>query len=176
MKKRDGYSLIEVCITLAAILVMLSFCVNLALRSAKATLTDTLLLLQAELICLQQQAIACNATYRINFLLEQNAYQIIQSEKSVTRYLPKSVVFGTFLGIKGPPSKPESVINQPIKFENPHPLAAIIQPHGRISSGTVYLAHSSSSLMGALTITPHQVAHVRAYLLDNKKSWKILAM
>lgn len=176
MNNRGGYTLIEVSITLAALLVMFTFCINLALRSAKTELLDALQLLQIELICLQQQAIACNATYRIKFLPELNAYQIIQSERIIQHKLPRSTVFGFISGIKGPPSKPETLIKQPIKFENPYPLAAIIQPHGRISSGTVYLMHTSGTLMGALTITPHQVAHIRVYLLENKRSWNLLAM
>ena len=176
MSRRGGYTLIEVSITLAALLIMTAFCVNLVLNSAKTTLTDALHLLQVEFMCLQQQAIACNTAYQVNFLPERNAYQIIQGEKKILHQLPKTVTFGFISGIKGPPGKPMNPIKQPIRFENPYPLAAIIQPHGRISSGTVYLKHSSGSIMGALTITPHQIAHVRVYLLENKKTWKLLAM
>jgi prepilin-type N-terminal cleavage/methylation domain-containing protein len=174
MKFQRGYTLIEISITLAALFVLLTFCVNLVLRSTQATLIDSLQSLQVELISLQQQALACNESYRINFSPELNSYQIIQSEKSITYHLPQNIIFGLLPNVFGPPSKPEALIRQPVRFENPHPLAAIIHPHGRISSGSVYLMHSSGRAMGALSITPHQVAHVRVYLLENKNSWRLL--
>jgi hypothetical protein len=165
----------EVSITLAALLIMTAFCINLVLNSAKTSLIDALQMLHIELICLQQQAISCNLLSSLTFLPERNAYQITQTEKTIIHELPKSITFGFISGIKGPPSKPINLIKQPIRFENPHPLAAIIQPNGRISSGTVYLKHSSGSVMGAITITPHQIAYVRVYVLENKNTWKLLA-
>lgn len=173
MKRTLGYTLVEVSITLAALFILSVFCITAVLRSPGQVVIDGLRNLQTELICLQHQSMACNLPCRIIFLPEQNAYQIIQIEKNTLYKLPKNVVFGFKEGIKGPPGKPERVINTAIRFENPHPLAAIIQPHGRISSGTIYLKHTSGSAMGAITITPHQIAHVRVYVLADGL-WKIL--
>lgn len=173
MRIHKGYSLIEISIVLTALLIMAVFCANFVFRTAETRLIDALRTLQIELFCLQQQALTSNAQYRINFLLEQNAYQIIQAEKSYVNKLPQNIIFGVKTGTKGPPGKPTTPITQPIRFENPHPLAAIIQAHGRISSGTVYLMHNSGRAAGAITVTPHQVAHVRVYLLKNR-AWEVL--
>ena len=173
MHNREGYSLIEVSIVLTALLIMVAFCANLVFRTAETRLIDALRTLQIELFCLQQQALASNAQSRINFLLEKSAYQIIQSEKSHIYSLPQNIIFGVKTGTKGPPGKPTALITQPVHFENPYPLAAIIQAHGKISSGTVYLMHTSGRAAGAITITPHQIAHVRVYLFKNS-AWEVL--
>ncbi|MBM3886501.1 hypothetical protein FJ364_01100 [Candidatus Dependentiae bacterium] len=173
-KKTAGYSLIEMSIVLAALFILMLFCVNLTVQRKKNLLINELRALQFEFICLQRQVISCNMSYRINFLLDQQAYEIVQIEKKVLCKLPSNIKFGFISGIKGPPGKPETVIKQPIRFENPTPLAAIIQPHGRISSGTVYLTHIDETIMGALSITPHQTAYMRVYILEKKKTWKLL--
>jgi hypothetical protein len=125
------------------------------------------------MLCLQQQALSSTSQCRINFLPQQNAYQIIQFEKPILHKLPKNIVFGFNPGAKGPPGKPTKVIERPINFEKPHPLAAIIHAHGKISSGTVYLMHTSGCAAGAITVTPHQIAHIRVYILKNNV-WEIL--
>ncbi len=174
MKNRSGYTIVEVSITLATLLIMMTFSISLALRTPQTILMDGLQSLQTEFICLQQQALSCGLQCRINFSSGTNAYQIIQGETQHTHHLPKNIIFDFKPGVKGSPGKPNTLITQAIKFENPHPLAAIIQPHGRISSGTVYLMHTNGSAMGALTVTPHQIAHVRLYLLEHG-TWKLLA-
>lgn len=100
MNRRGGYTLIEVSITLAALLIMAAFCVNLVLISPKTTLTDALQLLQVEFMCLQQQAIACDKTYQVNFLPERNAYQIIQGEKKILHQLPNPLLLALFQALK----------------------------------------------------------------------------
>ena len=173
MHNREGYSLIEVSIVLATLLLMVAFCTNLVFRTAETRLVDALRTLQIELFCLQQQALASNTQYQINFLLEKNAYKIIQSEKSTINSLPQNIIFGVKVGTKGPPGKPKTLITHPVRFENPSHLAAIIHTHGKISSGTVYLMHTSGRAAGAITITPHQIAHVRVYLFKNS-TWEVL--
>jgi prepilin-type N-terminal cleavage/methylation domain-containing protein len=173
MKKNCGYTLLEVSITLTLFLVLVVFCVKNTQHSPRTTLITALRSLQIEFICLQQQAITSSQSYKINFSPEKNLYQIIQFGKAQTHHLPKNIVFGFFQGAKGSPGKPMHVITQPVKFESPLEHSAIIQSHGKISSGTVYLKHSSDSVMGALTITPHQIARVRLYLLE-QGTWKLL--
>lgn len=173
MHNHRSYTLIEVSIVLATLLIMVALCANFVFRSAETKLIDAMRTLQIELFCLQQQAISSGAQYRINFLIEQNTYQIIQSEKPITHQLPQNIIFGFKTGTKGPPGKPATLISQPVRFENPHPLAAIIQSHGKISSGTVYLMHTSGRAAGALSVTPHQIAHIRVYSLKDG-TWEVL--
>jgi prepilin-type N-terminal cleavage/methylation domain-containing protein len=175
MKQRSGYTLIEVSIALAALLIFTALCSQFVWRSRRAAVSDTLALLQIELQCLQQQAMSCNESSSIKFIPAENKYVIIQAEKETVHSLPKNVIFGFLPHVKGPPGRPTQLISQAIRFENPRPLAAIIQPHGRISSGTVYVKHTSSNDMGAVTITPHQVAHVRSYLFEDGSGWQLVA-
>lgn len=168
---RQGYTLVELSIVLSLSLIVAAFSVHLVFRSAKREVLDALICLQSELACLRQQSICCKEKITVNFLLIENKYQIIQREKVLTVPLPKNVNFGFKVGVNGPPGKPESPILEAVKFENPRPRAAIIHPNGRISSGTIYLKHRSHDFMGALTMSPNQIAYIRVYEFQGER-WK----
>lgn len=173
MITEKGFLLIEVCLSLTAVFLVTVFCISTAFRTTNTSLIDALRMLQVEIFCAQQQALSSTSQCRINFFPEENIYQIIQFEKPIIHKLPKNIVFGVTPGTKGPPGKPVSIIQNPINFEKPYPLAAIIHAHGKISSGTVYLMHTSGRAAGAITVTPHQIAHIRVYILKNG-TWEIL--
>lgn len=169
MNNSRGQMLIELIIVLSGLLIFASLSVRTILQTPKFELMFAIKWLQAEILKCQQEALCFNAKITIKFIEQENRMVFFQRETTFTKNLPKNIIFGVIPGIKGPPGKPKNTINQPIKFENPHPLAAIIQSNGRISSGTIYLKHIKKDLMGALTILPHQIGHVKTYLCNHEQ-------
>lgn len=172
--KHNGYFLIETLI--ACILLATITCLIFIYRNPceQNHLRHELQMLQASLHYLQQKAIAQNKVLDITFSTSRNEYFYKEGKTYVAHRLTKPVSFGFIQGAKGPPSRPTSKLKTPFSFEGQRGQTLYAFPNGKLSSGTIYFTNLEKTIMGALTIPPHQYAHIRLYEYK-RNTWHLLS-
>ena len=80
------------------------------------------------------------------------------------------IEFGILPFTQGPPSKPQTLITQPISFKD---QKITFFPDGTMNSGTLYCTDVSKNFCYALTIPSAQVPVMRVYELQDK--WVMLS-
>jgi len=160
-----GFSLIELMITLALLMIILglgfgtiSFMNRLLMRSEIDQLYAT---------CMYAQRCAqiTHEQQTIEFDIKHKKY----SYNGFTHQLPPQIRFGFMPGIKGPPASPQTLLTEPITFKN---QCITFAPHGIIQSGTVYLVDRSNSVLYALSSPIAQFSYLRRYRYNG--AWQLI--
>lgn len=165
MKNRNGVSLIELSIVLAAMVIIASFAI------ARISIFNTLFAkaevykMHAFFMHMQQKAIAHQQEQVV--LIDQ-----LKQEYSSTHYnerMPPSLRFGILPDIFGPPSQPTARVKQPVTFAHNR---ITFYPTGAISPGTVYVTDKTKTYQYALTCPVAANSSIHIYRYDHR--WKQL--
>jgi type II secretory pathway pseudopilin PulG len=163
--RKAAFSLIELLIVLSLCMIIATlFSVNLSFfeRLLVHVEADKLLVTCRRL---QYQACATQQPQQIQFDVPHNRY----TYETTTEHLNRSVSFGTLHEVKGPPSKPSSVITNPVTFVQNR---IVFTPDGIIQPGSVYLISNDKQVMYALCSPVSKVSFLRLYRYDG--SWHCL--
>ncbi len=162
----DGFSLIELTITIAlcALVVTLTV-VNVSFFNSGIVRSEVEKL-HAACFYLQQCALTSHQKQVLVFDLENNRY----SFDGRTEQLQPPVVFGVVPGAQGPPSSPYRTIKSPVTFPG---NKIVFHPDGIVSSGTVYLTDQDKKIFYGISSGIAQVSHVRKYRYTDK--WMLLS-
>lgn len=164
MNARNGFSLLELMIVLALVLVVMSLIsVNVTVYK-KTLLRSELNLLQTTCYYLQKMAIAHNQQQELIFDVATQSY----STQGYTHALPPHIHFGILDNVKGPPSSPQNAVHNPITFAH---NTITFSNDGIISSGTIYLTDSQS--LYALSSSVAHVSFLRTYHYNGK--WHLIS-
>lgn len=114
---------------------------------------------------MQRLAMMLHESQTILFDIEQHKYQY----KNTDYFLPRSVRFGTAMGVKGPPSTADTEIVTPITFaEN----RITCTPEGTIQPGAIYMTDYTGHCTYALSCAVGHVSYLRTYYYSN--GWNLL--
>jgi prepilin-type N-terminal cleavage/methylation domain-containing protein len=161
---KQGFSLIELLVVLALIALLVSL-VRIPAHSFTQTSGFTALnILCSHCMALQRKALKDHIDYTIEFDPIHNRYTLEGREYT----LPSQVIFGHVPGSKGPPSAPEHPIETPITFQGNR---IVFYKNGTIQSGTVYMLHTKTQRMYALSCPVASFSFLRRYRYDKK--WHI---
>ncbi len=171
---RAGYSLIELLITLALVLLIVTFTVPRTTYFARFLVHAEINKLYSIFSYLQQRAIASNEVQELSFDLAAKTYQFKTIQGTITTLrLPCSVRFGVLDRVKGPPSNPTKPIEKAVTFPSRQGvITANFMTNGKITPGTVYLTDEGGRCLGALTCPISQVSYIRRYTYDGQQ-WKM---
>lgn len=170
-----AFSLIELMITMALVVVVISFTVPRTNFFARFLVQAEINKLYAVFSYLQQRALVSNQVQELSFDVSAQAYtfKTVQGRVTTTR-LPGSVRFGILDQVKGPPSSPtrplEKAVTFPVRQGVP---TANFMTNGKITPGTVYVVDQHAQCLGALTCPISQVSYMRRYVYEGQrwKSW-----
>jgi prepilin-type N-terminal cleavage/methylation domain-containing protein len=161
MKLAKGFSLIELCITIAlfALIATITFPSLWFLRRQQViSEVDKLF---SVFSYLQQAAIAGNKDLMLQFNIELNSYSFENTKIQLSEYTK----FAIKEGVKGPPSSPIKTISSPITFIKEQ---VVFYADGKMQPGTVYLTDSKKHYLYAITIPISQVSLIRKYKYTTK--------
>ena len=161
MKLAKGFSLIELCITIAlfALIITITFPSIWFLKSQQViSEVDKLF---SVFSYLQQAAIASNKDFVLQFDKQNNFY----SFENTKIQLSKHIKFAIKEGVKGPPSSPVKTLSNPITFIKEE---VVFYADGKMQPGTVYLTDSKKHYLYAITIPISQVSLIRKYKYTNR--------
>jgi prepilin-type N-terminal cleavage/methylation domain-containing protein len=163
---RQGFTLLELIVTLAIFTIILSISLS-SLDFYRAQLVKAeIIKLELNIKYLHKLAGLKNTQLKLHFNLKSNTYNF----ENETQHLNKNVIFDFLKGSYGPPSNPTKSINSACTFED-HQI--IFEPNGRFSSGLIYLCDSKKKYMYALTTGVAKKQTVRKYQYSNNK-WKLI--
>lgn len=162
-----GFSLLEVTIVLALVLVMCGLGISFSWRLFDTTLTrlefDNIYMLFMQL---QRQALIDRKTHTIQFDPVHNIYRWDGHEHA----LPAPVLFGTIPKASGPPSSPSRPLVTSITFpEN----KVTFSPDGHIQPGTLYVTDATKKILYALSCPVSDISYIRRYTFDTQ--WHLLS-
>jgi prepilin-type N-terminal cleavage/methylation domain-containing protein len=161
MKKTQGFTLLELLVCLAILVIIVSlpspsftFLQGNAVRAELDTLCIT---------CryLQRSAQARNKEQILTFDETNQSYTF----QETTYHLPSTVRFGAGAGITSSPSNTHTPHNKPITFTH---NKIIFYPTGITKSGTIYLQDIHGQYTYALSFPVSQVSYLRKYRYDGK--------
>ncbi|MDR3646329.1 MAG: prepilin-type N-terminal cleavage/methylation domain-containing protein [Candidatus Babeliales bacterium] len=161
MKLANGFSLIELCITIAlfALIATITFpSIWFLRRQQVVSEVDKLF---SVFSYLQQAAIASNKDLVLQFDSQNNSYSFESSKIK----LSEQTKFSIKQDLKGPPSSPVNTLTKPITFMNNQ---VVFYADGKMQPGTVYLTDSKKHYLYAITIPISQVSLIRKYKYINK--------
>jgi len=170
--KRGGYSLVEITISLALLVLIASLTIPTPKALEKVALQNEIATLKSRLLFLQQKAITSNRKQKLKFLHNTNQYSYKRNGEThasmeIVHRFPSSISYGFFENTKGPPSSPKKPLTSPITFQK---QKITFLPSGYISPGTVYLVNKKASLMVALSIPVSQIPFIREYTSHTRNS------
>ena len=165
-KKREGFSLLQVAITLTLVVIAIMLTVPQFSFLQKTAVRSEIEKMHALFVYMQHLAIATQQDQTIEFDVIKNCYscnnQIIP--------LACGISFGTKPGVFGPPASPHALITKPITFAN---NKITFYTTGTMQAGTVYLVDQSKNYIYALTTPVSHISYVRRYKYEG--AWMQLA-
>ena len=160
-----AFTLIDLSITLALIACVATISLPVILNFQRFYVASQARVLQTTCWALQQQAIAKNKEFTLEFNEATNSYVITEQNNKLA---PK-VKFGLLPGLYGPPSSPSHKLASPITFEY---KKIIFYPTGRISPGSVYLVDDNLQTLYAITVPVSSVSYIHVYRY-HKAHWQL---
>ncbi|NDD53339.1 hypothetical protein EBZ39_05615 [bacterium] len=171
---RTGFTLLELLMIGAIVLVAATIAIPLLLQPADHDLVASLQELETLCLCAQYSAMASNQPCLINIDAANNSCCLRVDQQTWAVKLPASCTFGFLPGLLGPPGDPRTTVTQAVTFQAETKQPAIIfQQNGIISCGTLYVIDRHKSLQGALTCGVSQVSYIRRYLYKNGQ-WHVV--
>lgn len=162
MKASSGFSLTELMIVLALVMLMVGLTSFSTRFFNTSLLVSELNLLHTTCYYLQQAAMATGEVQTLVFDSDYHGYRA----HDYVHQLPGNVCFG-IIEAKGPPSTPHTLLKEPITFSDNR---ITFSPDGIISSGTAYLTDSHH--LYALSSAVGHVSFLRKYRYDGK--WHLI--
>jgi len=182
MNKKPGFSLIELLVTMAIMVIIVSIAIPRVIPLQKYYIIHELEKLTVTFKYLQQKALASNNTQILTFDVKNQSYTFPAPGGKLSTYkLPNGILFGTLKNILGPPAKPTHTIQDVITFKKDQKdhdspvFQATFFTNGQISPGAAYLIDSDEKVMGAFTCAVSQVSYIRVYVYENN-AWKVHAL
>lgn len=173
--EHKGYSLFELLITLAAIVIFVTLTLPKFNFVNKFILQNEVDKIYVTFSYLQKKAMASNRTQELYVDLFKNTYSYATVNNSFKEYkLPKVVEFGLIPGVLGPPYNPSKVIKSPITFKKKDNLYVInFYPDGNISSGSIFFVDKDKKYLFSLSCPVAPFSCIRRYKYENNK-WVLL--
>jgi prepilin-type N-terminal cleavage/methylation domain-containing protein len=165
MNAHKGFSLIELMIVIAIMMILLSLSAVNARYLHKMVASTHIDQLYSTCYYLQRLAMATNEPQELIFDENANAYTF----NGCSCALPSCLCFDVIPGAKGPPSTPHAALVSAITFPN---KKIIFYPDGIMSAGTVYLADADHTDLYALSCSVAHVSLLRKYRYDGK--WHLI--
>ena len=167
--KTPSFSLIELLITLALVVLLVAFTVPRTTFFARFIVQAEINKMYAICSYLQQRALAANDAQELQLDLTSNTYRFANLQgKQTTQRLHDQVRFGVLPQASGPPGKPTASLTNASTFPEENGVPCIqFMTNGKITSGTVYFIDRSKKCLGALTCAVSQVSYMRRYIYDN---------
>jgi len=163
--KKSGFTLVELMITLALCVLIISLTVVNVSFLHRGLVRSEVDKLFSACMFLQQCALTTGQEHELFFDTKNNSYTF--AGKNV--FLRSPVAFGVVPGAKGPPSSPTRIIKNPTTFKG---NKILFSPTGAISSGTVYLTDGEQKSLYALSNGIAHISHLRKYSYTSK--WNLL--
>lgn len=172
---RRAFSLIELMVTMALVILVVTFTVPRTTFFARFLVQAEINKLYAVFSYLQQRALASNQVQELSFDVSAHAYTFKTLQgKVATTHLPGSVRFGILDRVKGPPSSPTRLLEKAVTFPVRQGVLMVnFMTNGKITPGTVYVVDRHAQCLGALTCPISQVSYMRRYAYEGQrwKSW-----
>ncbi|HBS47581.1 TPA: hypothetical protein DEO28_04425 [Candidatus Dependentiae bacterium] len=164
-KKSNGFSLLEILITVSLLLIIASFAVANFSFFDKFLLNAETSKLFSVLTYQQQKAIASGKQKQMQINIEKNCFIFDENGKNIVEKLNDKVIFGFIPDAKGPPSSPTKPITSAITFAKENENFVIkFAPDGKINCGTIYLTSKNKKFMAAISTPISQVSLLRKYV------------
>lgn len=163
----QGFSLIEILVTISIVLVVLFLSLPRLSHMHHALAKLELEKMRTLIKYTQQKALLTHQKQVITINCSNNSYQTSES----TEALPEKLCFGFFKEVYGPPSKPTHLLNQAVTFKDD---AIECHQDGTVTSGTIYITDSTKSCLYALTSPIADVNYIRIYRYENH-AWVLLS-
>lgn len=161
MKSEKGFTLIELCISIALFLLIMTITFpSLWFLRSQQVISEVDKLFSV-FGYLQQSAITSNKDQLLQFDLQNNSY----SFESSTIKISEHIKFAIKENVKGPPSVPINNLTKPITFLKEQ---VVFYKDGKIQPGTVYLTDSKKEYLYAITVPISQVSLIRKYKYTGK--------
>ncbi len=151
-----AFTLIDLSVTLALVACVAAISLPVLLNFQHFYVASQARILQTTCWALQQQALAENKEFTLEFNEAANSYAMAKQNNKLA---PK-VKFGVLPGLSGPPSNQSHKLINPITFEY---KKIIFYPTGRISPGSVYLIDDNLQTLYAITVPVSSVSYIRLY-------------
>jgi len=164
--QKKGFSLIEVMISLGLISLILSFGLLSIKHINRSLVKSDMENLYAICTYLQQVAMVTNKKQFLAFDIASNSYSYHNHTENLSPYTRFGLINNT---IKGPPSKPTSIIKKAITFIG---NKITFTPKGILQPGTIYLTDKNKQYQYALTIPISQISFLRKYQYTNQ--WELI--
>lgn len=162
---KQAFSLIELCIVLAIIIIMTTLAITFFVNQKEPYLIAEAYTLRTRLWQLQQEARVENKQKSLIFNESNSSYSFGNENHKLSKY----VKFGTLRNILGPPSSPKKLLRKAITFKS---KKITITPQGILQSGTVYLIDDAGQLLYAVTVPISGISYIRIYRYRNKQ-WHV---
>ena len=169
--EHKGFSLFELLITLAAIVIFATLTLPKLTFVNRFILQNEVDKLFTIFSYLQQKAIATNVPQELFFNLNKNAYSYLEKNSNKLYLLPGKVSFGVLQNVLGPPSRPQKTIKNPVSFKklNDQEFKVTFFPDGNISSGSVFLIDEDRKHLMALSCPVAPFSCIRKYKYENSR-------
>ena len=165
LKQNNAFSLFELTIVLAIIVIMTTFALSFSINNNEHHVIAEAHLLRTTIWHLQQQCRAENKNLALVFNEQEDSY----TTPNETHKLSAHVKFGTIQNVLGPPSSPKKRLKKTITFKN---KTIKISPQGIAQAGTVYFVDDKKQLLYAITVPISGVSFIRMYRYRNKQ-WHV---
>lgn len=166
MNHGRGFTLIELVVTLAILVIVSTLGLPLLIQDPRAELTDEQELLAYTITLLRQKALTTGLAQQITINEHSSSYAYQSQRGEVTHALSKNIGFGLLTGAPAPPTT-----HTPYKpgtwctFENSDGVYQIkIFSNGKVNPGFICLRHQKQPLMAALTYDVSGLSYCRRYV------------
>ncbi len=166
MNHGRGFTLIEVTVTLAIILIVTTLTLPLLTQDPTAELTDEQDLLAYTITLLRQKALTTGQTQHISIDPDNSSYAYQTQRGEVLHTLSKNIGFGLLAGAPAPPTshtphKPGTWCT----FEKSGSTYQIkMFSNGKVTPGFICFRHQKQPLMAALTYDVSGLSYCRRYV------------
>lgn len=151
-----GFLLIEVMLVIALIIVIISLAMPQMSFLKKQITTSEIDKFASLCLSLRQCALVTGKDQELRFDVNKGTY----SAHGQTHALASGVSFGFLKGMKGPPSKPDRALTQPVTFVDGK---IVFFAQGSMSSGAVYFVDAAHTFCYALTSGSAQMPLMKKY-------------
>ncbi len=168
---RNGFSLLELVITLSIFVTILFFTIPRFSFVSSFIINNEVDRLYSTFYFLQQKAIAINEEQKLYLDLSRNGYYYFgKNNNKCFHKFHNSVKFGILAGALGPPSKPRKKIKKVITFKkvDKNIFRVSFLSDGIISPGNLYLVSNDKKHLMGIGCPVSPFSFIKKYRYQNK--------
>jgi prepilin-type N-terminal cleavage/methylation domain-containing protein len=165
--KQLGFTLLEITVTLSILLLAIHLTYSIQKIFDRSLVALEVERLTAMIYATQQRSFIENTSQKIWFTTQPSGYK---RDHEPFNCLTNGVYFGTPSSVRGPPSRPQHLPQNPITFPN---NALTLYCDGTAQAGTLYLTDNRKTCCYALTVGVAPDVFLRSYRYTNK-GWQII--